>query len=65
MILYPDSTFFAHSNIFYEEGTLFEVLKETRFEHEDEAQNQKFKWYQVKAPDDKIGWVYGDGLAVV
>lgn len=65
VILYPDSSFFAHSNIFYEEGTLFEVLKETRFEHEDEAQNQKFKWYQVKAPDDKIGWIYGDGLAVV
>jgi len=65
VILYPDSSFFAHSNIFYEEGTLFEVLQETRFEHEDEAQNQKFKWYQVKAPDDKIGWVYGDGLAVI
>lgn len=65
VILYPDSTFFAHSNIFYEEGTLFEVLGETRFEHEDEAQNQKFKWYQVKAPDDKIGWIYGDGLAVI
>jgi len=65
VILYPDSSFFAHSNIFYEEGTLFEVLEETRFEHEDEAQNQKFKWYQVKAPDDKIGWVYGDGLAVI
>ncbi len=65
VILYPDSSFFAHSNIFYEEGTLFEVLEETRFEHEDEAQNQKFKWYQVKAPDDKIGWIYGDGLAVM
>jgi len=65
VVLYPDSSFFAHSNIFYEEGTLFEVLAETRFEHEDEAQNQKFKWYQVKAPDDKIGWVYGDGLAVI
>ena len=34
-----------------------------RFEHEDEAQNQRFKWYQVKGPDDKIGWIYGDGLA--
>jgi len=65
VILYPDSSFFAHSNTFYEEGTLFEVLQETHFEHEDEAQNQKFKWFQVKAPDDKIGWVYGDGLAVI
>ncbi len=63
--LYPDSTFFAHSSTFYEEGTLFEVLSETRFEYEDEAQNQKFKWYEVKAPDNKTGWIYGDGLAVI
>ena len=63
--LYPDSTFFAHSNISYEEGTLFEVINETRFEYEDEAQNQKFKWYEVKTPDDKTGWVFGDGIAVI
>ncbi len=63
--LYPDSTFFAHSSTFYEEGTLFEVLNETRFEYEDEAQNQKFKWYEVKTPDNKTGWIYGDGLAVI
>lgn len=65
VILYPDSSFFTHSNTFYEEGTLFEILEETRFEHEDEAQNQKFKWYQVKAPDNKTGWIYGDGLAII
>ena len=65
VILYPDSTFFAHSSTFYEEGTLFEVIKETRFEYEDEAQNQKFKWYEVKTPDNKTGWIYGDGLAVI
>lgn len=63
--LYPDSTFFAHSSTFYEEGTLFEVINETRFEYEDEAQNQKFKWYEVKTPDNKTGWIFGDGLAVI
>lgn len=65
VILYSDSTFFVHSNTFYEEGTLFEIIGETRFEHEDEAQNQKFKWYQVKTPDEKTGWIFGDGIAVM
>jgi hypothetical protein len=63
--LYPDSTFFTHSSISYEEGTLFEIIHETRFEYEDDAQNQKFKWFQVKTPDNKIGWLYGDGIAVI
>ncbi|MEM1120993.1 MAG: SH3 domain-containing protein, partial [Bacteroidota bacterium] len=65
VILYPDSSFFAHSNTFYEEGTLFEIINETRFEYEDEAQNQKFKWYEVKAPDNQTGWIFGDGIAVL
>ena len=65
VILYSDSSFFVHSNTFYEEGTLFEVIGETAYEYEDDAQNQKFKWYQVNAADGKIGWIYGDGLAVI
>lgn len=63
--LYPDSSFFEHSSIVYEEGALFEVLGETRYEQEDAAQNQKFKWYLVKTPDHKTGWIFGDGLAVL
>lgn len=63
--LYPDSSFFEHSSIVYEEGALFEVLGETRYEQEDAAQNQKFKWYLVKTPDHKKGWIFGDGLAVL
>ncbi len=65
VILYSDTSFFIHSSTFYEEGTLFEVIGETRYEYEDEAQNQKFKWYQVHTPDGKTGWIYGDGLAVI
>jgi len=65
VVLYSDSSFFQHSSIVYEEGDLFEVLKETRYEHEDAAQNQKFKWFYVRTPDEKEGWIYGDGLAVI
>lgn len=65
VILYPDSSFFEHSNTFYPEGTLFDVIGESHYEHEDNLQNQKFKWYQVKAHDGKQGWVYGDGLALI
>jgi hypothetical protein len=65
VVLYPDSSFFQHSSTVYEEGELFEVLGETRYEHEDASQNQKFKWYYVRTPDNKEGWVFGDGVAVM
>lgn len=63
--LYPDSSFFKHSNRFFEEGTLFEVLDETIEEHEDSGQDQKFKWYKVKTNTGRVGWVFGEGLAVI
>jgi len=65
VILYQDSSFFDHSSVVYEEGALFSVLGESRFEHEDAAQNQKFKWYYVRTPDQKKGWIFGDGIAVI
>lgn len=65
VVLYPDSSFFQHSSVVYSEGELFEILGETRYEHEDAAQNQKFKWFYVRTPDNKKGWIYGDGLAVL
>jgi hypothetical protein len=63
--LYPDSTFIMHSNIILPEGEIFEVLGETAFEHEDAAQNQKFKWYFVRSRHGQEGWIFGDGLAVL
>jgi hypothetical protein len=63
--LFPDTSLTKHSNIVYQQGTLFEVLAESKLEHEDASQNQKFKWYQVKTNDGRIGWVFGDAVAVI
>ena len=65
VILYPDTSFTKHSNISYGSGELFEILGQTYFEHEDDAQNQKFKWYKVRTKDNREGWIFGDGLAVI
>lgn len=62
--LFPDSTYEQKSKHSYPEGELFEIIGETSLQHEDDSQNQKFKWYQVKTQDGKIGWVFGDALAV-
>ena len=62
--LYPDSTFAQQYSVFYEEGALFEIVGESELEHEDVNEQQKFKWYQVKTPDQRIGWIFGEGLAV-
>jgi len=63
--LYPDTSFTKHSNIECKAGELFEIISTSYYEHEDAAQNQKFKWYQVKTQTGATGWVYGDGLAVM
>ena len=63
--LYPDSNYFDQSNIRFSEGTLLTVLGETVLLHLDDAQNQKFKWYQVRTLSGQEGWVFGDGIAVI
>lgn len=63
--LYPDSTYASSTQTTYPLGTLFEVIGETTLEHEDDSQNQRFKWYKVKGPDQKTGWIFGDELAVI
>lgn len=65
MTLYPDSSFLRHSNVSYPAGELFNVLRTTELEHEDDAQNQKFRWYEVRTPDGQRGWIFGDGIAIL
>ncbi|MFK8101676.1 MAG: hypothetical protein AB8G15_04100 [Saprospiraceae bacterium] len=65
VILYTDTSFTQHSNISYQSGTLFEIIGQSYLEHEDDAQNQKFKWFKVRANDQQEGWIFGDGLAVI
>lgn len=63
--LYPDSSYFKHSNIRFSEGELLEVVGETTLQHLDDAQNQKFKWYKVRSISGQEGWIFGDGIAVM
>jgi len=63
--LYPDSNYFDQSNTYFSEGELLEILEESVLEHEDDAQNQKFKWYKVRSLSGQEGWIYGDGLAII
>jgi len=63
--LYPDSSYFEHSDIRFSEGDLFEVLGETTLLHLDDAQNQKFKWYKVRSLSGQEGWIFGDGIGVM
>ncbi len=63
--LFQDTSLSKHSNVVFQQGTLFEVLGESYYEHEDAAQNQKFKWYRVRAQNGKTGWVFGDAVAVI
>lgn len=63
-ILFPDSSFYKQSNIAIAEGETFQVINETKLLHEDDAQLQEFKWYQVKLKSGKIGWAFGNNIAV-
>jgi len=63
--LYPDSTFFVNATASFEAGEFFEVIGESYFEHEDDDQNQKFKWFKVRTMNDKTGWVFGGEVAVI
>jgi len=63
--LFKDSTYEHPTGQSFLAGHLFEVIGETVNEYEDDSQNQKFKWYQVKTPTGQTGWIYGDALAVM
>ncbi|NJN35107.1 MAG: hypothetical protein HC817_13475 [Saprospiraceae bacterium] len=63
--LYSDSTYAKATEVTFTEGELFEVVAESKSEHFDNTQTQTFRWYKVRSFDGKIGWVFGDNLAVV
>jgi hypothetical protein len=63
--LYTDTTFAKATTTVFEEGKLFEIIGETKAEHEDKNQNQRFKWYKIKAENKQIGWLFGDGIALI
>ncbi len=64
VMLYGDSSFVEHSNHIYKEGDMFKILEQSEHEHPDADQKQKFKWYKVETPDQQVGWIFGDGLAI-
>jgi hypothetical protein len=63
IILFSDSSYTKQTATSYPEGELFEILGSTFNQHFDNDQRQKFKWFRVRTPDRRIGWVFGDGLA--
>jgi len=65
LTIYSDSTFTQPTRYSFTAGQLLDIIGETELEHEDDAQNQTFKWYKVRMEGGREGWVFGDGLAVV
>ena len=63
--MYADSVYTKSTENTFQEGELFEIIGETVREHYDNTQNQTFKWYKIRTGAGKIGWVFGDNLAVV
>jgi hypothetical protein len=63
IILFSDSSYTKQTTTSYAEGEMFEILGSTVKSHFDNDQRQKFKWFRVRTPDRRIGWVFGDGLA--
>ena len=63
--MYADSVYTKVTENTFQEGELLEIIDETVREHFDNTQNQTFKWYKIKTGAGKIGWVFGDNLAVI
>ncbi len=62
---YTDSSFTKPSEMNFPEGELFEIISESRRLHDDNSQNQQFKWYRLQALNGKKGWVFGDNVAII
>jgi len=64
MTIHRDSTFAKPLDDVFRAGDLVQIIGETKKEHEDDAQKQLYKWYQVRSQNGQTGWVFGDGLAI-
>ncbi|MEZ4950273.1 MAG: hypothetical protein R2784_12915 [Saprospiraceae bacterium] len=65
LTVYSDSSFGGETVAFYKEGAFFKVVKSTRAYYEDDAQKQLFKWYKIETIDHRVGWVYGNDIAII
>ena len=62
---FSDTLLSRPTNTLFDEGELFEIIQESKLEHDDKDQAQRFKWYKLKARNKKTGWVFGDAIAVI
>lgn len=65
LTLYADSSFSGRTVAFYKEKSLFRLLDKTAQLYEDDAQKQLYRWYKVETHDQRVGWIYGNDLAVM
>jgi hypothetical protein len=65
VVFFSDTLLSRPTNLLFEEGELFEIIAESKLEHDDKDQAQRFKWYKLKARNKQIGWVFGDAIAVI
>jgi len=63
--IHKDSSFTARADASLRAGQKAEILAVTQQEHEDNAQKQLFRWWKIKTPAGKVGWVFGDGFAIL
>ena len=65
IVFFSDTLLSRPTNTLFEEGELFEIIAESKLEHDDKDQAQRFKWYKLKSKNKKTGWVFGDAIAVI
>ncbi len=65
VVFFSDTSLSKQTNVLFDEGELFEIIGESKLEHDDKDQTQRFKWYKLKARNKQTGWAFGDAIAVI